>query len=202
MLQRNMVKKNRKNVPVLVVDFGSQTTQLILRRVREIGVYCEVISHNNIIDSIKEFRPKAIIFSGGPSSAFERFSPKVDKKVFQSNIPILGICYGMQIICEQLNGKVKKTNKREFGKAHIKVLKKSRLFEGLKTSNKSQVWMSHGDEVVNVPSGFEIIAQSEDNIAAIANTKKKIYGLQFHPESIATSYGKDFFKNFIEICYA
>ena len=192
-----MVKKNRKNVPVLVVDFGSQTTQLILRRIREIGVYCEVVSHNKIIDSIKEFKPKAIIFSGGPSSAFERFSPKVDKKVFQSNIPILGICYGMQIICEQLNGKVKKTNKREFGKAHIKILKKSLLFEGLKTSSKSQVWMSHGDEVVKVPSGFEIIAKSEYNIAAIANTKKNIYGLQFHPEVNHTLKGKQFIRNFI-----
>ena len=198
MLQKTVVKNKNKNVPVLVVDFGSQTTQLILRRIREIGVYCEVVSYNNIIDRIKQFRPKAIIFSGGPSSAFERFSPKVDKKVFQFNIPILGICYGMQIICEQLNGKVKKTSKREFGKAHIKVLKKSPLFKGnLKTSGKTQVWMSHGDEVVNIPSGFEIIAKSEDNIAAIANTKKKIYGLQFHPEVNHTLKGKEFIRNFI-----
>ena len=193
-----MIKKNKRNVPVLVIDFGSQTTQLILRRIREIGVYCEVVSHDNIIDRIKEFRPKAIIFSGGPSSAFGKFSPKVDKKVFQSNIPILGICYGMQIICEQLNGKVKKTNKREFGKAHIKVLKKCLLFKGnLKTLSKSQVWMSHGDEVVNIPSGFEIIAKSENNIAAIANTKKHIYGLQFHPEVNHTLKGKEFIRNFI-----
>ena len=103
-----MIKNNKKYVPVLVVDFGSQTTQLILRRIREIGIYCEVISYHQIIDKIKEFKPKAIIFSGGPSSAFHRFSPKVDKKVFDIKIPILGICYGMQIICEQLKGKVKK----------------------------------------------------------------------------------------------
>ncbi|MAH89390.1 MAG: glutamine-hydrolyzing GMP synthase [Pelagibacterales bacterium] len=197
-----MLKKNKKNVPVLVVDFGSQTTQLILRRIREIGVYCEVVSYFSIINKIKEFKPKAIIFSGGPSSAFERFSPKVDKKVFKANIPILGICYGMQIICEQLNGKVKKTNKREFGKAHIKVLKKNLLFKGnLKVSSKSQVWMSHGDEVVNIPSGFEIIAKSEDNIAAISNIKKKIYGLQFHPEVNHTLKGKHLIRNFIlNIC--
>ena len=119
-----MIKNNKKYVPVLVVDFGSQTTQLILRRIREIGIYCEVISYNQIIDKIKELKPKAIIFSGGPSSAFNRFSPKVDKKVFDTKIPILGICYGMQIICEQLNGKVKKTHKREFGKAYIRALKK------------------------------------------------------------------------------
>ena len=193
-----MIKKNKKNIPVLVVDFGSQTTQLILRRVREIGVYCEVVSYNDIIDKIKEFAPKAIIFSGGPSSAFEKYSPKVDKKVFETNIPILGICYGMQIICEQLKGKVKKTNKREFGKAHIEVLKNSPLFrDNLKIYSKSQVWMSHGDEVVNIPLGFEIIAKSENNIAAISNRKKKIYGLQFHPEVNHTLKGKQLIKNFI-----
>ena len=155
-----MIKSNKKNVPVLVIDFGSQTTQLILRRIREIGIYCEIISYHHIMDKMKELKPKAIIFSGGPSSAFHRFSPKVDKKVFDIKIPILGICYGMQIICEQLNGKVKKTHKREFGKAYIKVLKKSTLFKGnIKLNSKTQVWMSHGDEVVKVPTGFEIIAR-------------------------------------------
>ena len=169
-----MLKEDKKYVPVLVVDFGSQTTQLILRRIREIGVYCEITSSNQIIDKIKELQPKAIIFSGGPSSAFHRFSPKVDKKVFDTKIPILGICYGMQIICEQLNGKVKKTHKREFGKAYIKALKKSTLFkDNIKLNNKTQVWMSHGDEVVKVPTGFEIIARSDNNIAAISNKKKK-----------------------------
>ena len=163
-----MIKKDKKHIPVLVVDFGSQTTQLILRRVREIGIYCEVISYNQIIDKIKELQPKAIIFSGGPSSAFNRFSPKVDKKVFNTKIPILGICYGMQIICEQLNGKVKKTNKREFGKAYIRAFKKSALFkDNIKSNSKTQVWMSHGDEVVKVPSGFEIIASSDNNICLL-----------------------------------
>ena len=94
---------------ILILDFGSQYTQLIARRIREIGVYCEVIAHNNLMQNIQKFKPKAIIFSGGPSSAFEKFSPKVDKEVFETKIPILGICYGMQIICEQLNGKVKRT---------------------------------------------------------------------------------------------
>ena len=170
-----MVKKNRKTVPVLVVDFGSQTTQLILRRIREIGVYCEVITNTNIMQSIREFQPKAIIFSGGPSSAFEKFSPKVDKEVFEK-IPILGICYGMQIICEQLNGKVKKTKKREFGKAVIKILKKNTLFkDNLNLNSSSQVWMSHGDEVVKIPTGFEIIAKSDNNVAAIANKKKYLW---------------------------
>ena len=193
-----MIIKDKKHIPVLVVDFGSQTTQLILRRVREIGIYCEVISYNQIIDKIKELQPKAIIFSGGPSSAFNKFSPKVDKKVFNTKIPILGICYGMQIICEQLNGKVKKTNKREFGKAYVRALKKSALFkDNIKSNSKTQVWMSHGDEVVKVPKGFEIIARSDNNIAAIAHEKKKIYGLQFHPEVIHTLKGKQLIRNFI-----
>ena len=193
-----MIKKNKKYVPVLVVDFGSQTTQLILRRVREIGVYCEVISFNQFHNKIKEIKPKAIILSGGPSSAFHKFSPKIDKKVFDAKIPILGICYGMQIICEQLNGIVKKTHKREFGKAYIRVLKKNALFkDNIKLNSKIQVWMSHGDEVVKIPTGFKIIAKSDNNIAAISHTKKKIYGLQFHPEVIHTLKGKLLIKNFI-----
>ena len=175
-----MINNNKKYVPVLVVDFGSQTTQLILRRIREIGIYCEVLSPNQIMEKIKELQPKAIIFSGGPSSAFDKFSPKVDKKVFDTKIPILGICYGMQIICEQLNGKVKKTHKREFGKAYLRVLKKSTLFkDNLKLNNKTQVWMSHGDEVVKVPTGFEIIAKSDNNIAAISHKKKKFMAYSF-----------------------
>ena len=193
-----MIKKNDKHIPVLVVDFGSQTTQLILRRIREIGVYCEIVSYHNIMEKIKQFQPKAIIFSGGPSSAFDKFSPKVDKKIFEIKIPILGICYGMQIICEQLNGKVKKTKKREFGKAHIKILKKSLLFKDtIKLNSTTQVWMSHGDEVVKIPRGFEIIARSDDNIAAFSNVKKRIYGLQFHPEVIHTLRGKILLKNFL-----
>ena len=193
-----MVEKNKKTVPVLVVDFGSQTTQLILRRIRDIGVYCEVITYNDIMQNIKKSKPKAIIFSGGPSSAFDKFSPKVDKEVFESKIPILGICYGMQIICEQLKGKVKKTKKREFGKAVIKVTKKNALFKDIINLNStSQVWMSHGDEVVKVPNGFEISAKSDNNIAAIVNKNKNIYGLQFHPEVIHTLKGNQLIKNFI-----
>ncbi|MAJ24441.1 MAG: glutamine-hydrolyzing GMP synthase [Rickettsiales bacterium] len=194
-----MIEKNIKSIPVIVVDFGSQTTQLILRRIRECGVYCEVVSHKNLIEKIELYQPKAIIFSGGPSSVFSKFSPKVDQKVFKKNIPILGICYGMQVICEQLNGKVNKTSKREFGKAYIKALKLNPLFKGMiKKGKKSQVWMSHGDEVISVPKGFDIIATSnDDNITAIANIKKNIYGLQFHPEVIHTLKGKQLIENFI-----
>ena len=193
-----MYKKNNKLIPLLVVDFGSQTTQLILRRVREIGVYCEVVSYKEIYNKIIIHRPKAIIFSGGPSSVFAKFSPKVDKRVFECNIPILGICYGMQVICQQLKGKVRNTTKREFGKAYAKVIQKSLLFKGsIKKNTKMQVWMSHGDEVIEIPSGFEVIATSDKHIAAIANKKRKIYGLQFHPEVIHTLKGKTLIKNFI-----
>ena len=160
--------------------------------------YCFVVSYNKLYDKVIENKPKAIIFSGGPSSAFTKLAPKVDNRVFDINIPILGICYGMQIICEQLKGKVKKTNKREFGKAYIKVLKKNPLFnENKDTLKKTQVWMSHGDEVIKLPKGFEILATSENNIAAIMNKKKKIFGLQFHPEVIHTLKGKLLIKNFI-----
>ena len=197
-----MIKKNKKFVPIVVVDFGSQTTQLILRRIRDLGVYCEVISHHNIIKKIEEFQPKGIIFSGGPSSAFDKFSPKVDSKVYKAKIPILGICYGMQMLCVQLKGKVKKTSKREFGKAYIKVLKKSPIFQGvIKLNSSTQVWMSHGDEVVKVPAGFDVIARSDNNIAAMSHKKNKIYGVQFHPEVIHTLKGKQLIKNFIlDIC--
>ncbi len=192
-----MIKK--KLIPLLVVDFGSQTTQLILRRARELGVYCEVISYKNLRNSIIEYKPKALILSGGPSSVFLRTSPKIDKEIYNLKIPILGICYGMQLICEQLRGKVKETKVREFGKAKINVLKKNDLFgKSLIKGSISQVWMSHGDEVVKAPKGFEIIAKTLDvNIAAISNRQKKIYGLQFHPEVIHTVQGKNILKNFI-----
>ena len=133
------MKNNEKNIPVLVVDFGSQTTQLILRRIRELGVYCEIVSYKNLMFEIKKYSPKALIFSGGPSSAFVNSSPKVSEDIYKLNIPILGICYGMQIICQQLKGKVKETNTREFGKANIKILKNSAIFgSSLKKGNKSQ----------------------------------------------------------------
>ena len=189
----------KKHVPVLVVDFGSQTTQLILRRVRELGVYCEVVSHKDIFKCIKECSPKAIILSGGPASAFKKNAPKVNKKVYELNIPILGICYGMQLICEQHNGEVRETNIREFGKANIRVLKNDPIFNKvLKIGQKSQVWMSHGDQVNKIPNGFNVIANTESiKVAAISNKKKNIYGLQFHPEVVQSIKGTNLIKNFL-----
>ena len=121
---------------VLVVDFGSQTTQLIVRRVREIGIYCEIVSYKDLYLNIKKNKPEAIILSGGPASSFEKKSPKLEQNVLQMNIPILGICYGMQIICQTLGGRVQSSTKREFGKAEIKILEKNLLFKGIDFSKK------------------------------------------------------------------
>ena len=195
--------KTNNLAKVLVVDFGSQTTQLIIRRVRETGVYCEMVSYSLLSSYLKKNRPDALILSGGPASSFKKKSPKIDIKILNLGIPILGICYGMQIICQTLGGKVKNTNRREFGKAEIKVLKKNSLLEGVgKIKKSSQVWMSHGDEVVDLPVDFVKLATTKDNnIASIGNLKRKIYGLQFHPEVIHTIDGKLIIKNFLmRIC--
>ena len=186
---------------VSVVDFGSQTTQLIIRRVREAGIYCEVVSYNELPAYLKKNKPRAIIFSGGPASSFEKKSPKIDLEILNLGIPILGICYGMQLICQTLGGKVKSTKRREFGKAEIKVLRNNLLLKGIgNTKKSSQVWMSHGDEVIDLPSGFVKLATTKDNnIASIGNVRKKIYGLQFHPEVMHTLHGKLIIKNFLKI---
>ena len=184
---------------VLVVDFGSQTTQLIVRRVREVGIFCEMISYKNLSQYVKKYKPLAFILSGGPASSFEKKSPKIDTNILNLGIPILGICYGMQIICHTLGGKVTNTKKREFGKAEIKLIKNSLIFNGIIREKKSsQVWMSHGDEVTKIPKGFTKLATTQgNNIAAIGNIKKKIYGLQFHPEVFHTIKGKAIIKNFL-----
>jgi GMP synthase (glutamine-hydrolysing) len=186
---------NNKLNLVLIIDFGSQVTQLIARRIREIGVFCEVKNHDITIDEIVKVNPTAIIFSGGPSSVYEKDSPTIDKKIFDLNIPILGICYGQQLICHLLNGKVVSAKEREFGKAEIEVIQDSSIFYGVR--NK-QVWMSHGDMVEKIPDDFEIIAKTNSApFAAIANDRKKIYGLQFHPEVEHSLEGRLMLKNFV-----
>ena len=195
--------KTKELDKVLVVDFGSQTTKLIIRRIREIGFECEVIAYDELSNCIQNVKPKALILSGGPASSFKIKSPKIDIRILKMGIPVLGICYGMQLICHTLGGRVQSTNKREFGKAIIKVLSNDLLLKGINNTKKSsQVWMSHGDEVTILPSGFKKLATtSKNNIAAVGNINKKIYGLQFHPEVAHTLEGKLIFKNFlIEIC--
>ena len=183
---------------ILILDFGSQYTQLIARRVRELGVYCEIFHHKSSIRSIKEFNPKGIILSGGPETVKQKGAPKVAEKIFELNIPILGICYGMQTIAKQLGGKVELANKREFGHADLKLKNQAAsLFKGISKKNIS-VWMSHGDHVSKLPNGFKSCGVTSNSpIAAFFNPSKKIYGLQFHPEVTHTPQGKIILKNFV-----
>ena len=187
---------------ILILDFGSQYTQLIARRVRELGVYCEIYSYKASLLAIKKFSPQGIILSGGPETVKQKGSPKVASGVFKLGVPILGICYGMQTIAKQMGGKVELSKKREFGHASLKILNKSGgLFTGI-NQNTVNVWMSHGDHVVSLPEGFKKSARSSNSpIAAFANTKLNIFGLQFHPEVTHTPQGKKILSNFVRnIC--
>lgn len=181
---------------LLIVDFGSQVTKLIARRVREMGVYSEVHPYNKVDAAfLKSFSPKAIILSGGPSSVTEANSPRADDLIFKLGIPVLGICYGQQTMCQQLGGKVETSEEKEFGRADLNILETSRLFEGLETTER--VWMSHGDRVSDIPDGFEIIAKSENApFAAIEDEARKFYGVQFHPEVVHTVNGAKILRNF------
>jgi len=188
---------------ILILDFGSQVTQLIARRVREHGVYSEIRPFNISQDEITAFAPKGIILSGGPASVHESFSPTISKAVFEMGIPVLGICYGQQLMCQLLGGKVEKSDHREFGRAHVKVEANSPLFRDAWDNGGSyQVWMSHGDAVTQMPAGFEIIAATPSApYAAIANEGKKFYGVQFHPEVVHTPEGGKLLRNFVHnIC--
>ncbi len=185
---------------ILIVDFGSQYTQLIARRIRNLNFYCEIIScyKFKLIDfNINDIG--AIILSGGPNSIHEKGSPNIDFKIFEINKPILGICYGMQLICQNLDGLVGFGEVREFGSTGIHIIKKSLLTDGWCDQNsKIYTWMSHGDCVKKVPSDFEVIANSENgNVAIICNEEKKIYGIQFHPEVTNTDNGDQLLLNFI-----
>jgi len=183
---------------ILILDFGSQYTQLIARRVREERVYSEIRPYNILIDEIKTFNPKGIIFSGGPSSVYDTDAPICDKKILELDIPILGICYGMQLIAYLMGGEVEKAEKREFGRAEMTIKDQSDLFKGL--PEKISVWMSHSDKILKPPYGFEILASTENSPYA-AIKRDKIYGIQFHPEVVHTPMGKEIIRNFLfNIC--
>ncbi len=185
---------------IIILDFGSQYNQLIARRVREMGVYSEVVPFNTTIAEILEKKPVGIILSGGPSSVNAEDAHLVDREVFESGIPVLGICYGMQLTAHILGGKVKKGTKGEYGKANFEVLRSNPVLSGI--SRNSTVWMSHFDEVENVPEGFEISGKS-DVIAAMANEEKNIFTLQFHPEVSHTEEGAKMIENFVfNVCKA
>lgn len=183
---------------VLIVDFGSQVTQLIARRLREAGVYCEIHPFNKAGEALKTVAPKAIILSGGPNSTTDTDSPRADHALFEAGVPVLGICYGEQTICAELGGKVESGHHREFGRAEIVITRESPLFAGIgAVDHRETVWMSHGDRVTAIPEGFHVIATSEGApYAAIADEERKIYGVQFHPEVMHTPRGAVILKNF------
>ena len=181
---------------VIIVDFGGQYAQLIARRVRECGVYCEILPYVKSADEILAKNPKAIILSGGPSSVNAPDAPKIDNKIFKAGIPVLGICYGMQLICNELGGKVARPAKREYGHAMFYLDGENSLFDGL--SKESAVWMSHGDSVVEMPKGFSLAGHTDlTPTAAVANEERKMYAVQFHPEVVHTEEGTALLKNFL-----
>src|SRR5690606_9363441 len=184
---------------VLIIDFGSQVTQLIGRRVREAGVYCEIIPFQSAEEAFHRMRPKAIIFSGGPASVLDQGSPRAPQVVFDSGLPDLGICYGQQTLATQLGGTVEGGHAREFGRADVEILKESPLFEGFwEVGRKYPVWMSHGDRVTVAPEGFEIIGVSENAPFAICvNEAKRYYTTMFHPEVVHTPDGAKLLSNFV-----
>ncbi|MGD9867778.1 MAG: glutamine-hydrolyzing GMP synthase [Hyphomicrobiales bacterium] len=183
---------------ILIVDFGSQVTQLIARRIREAGVYCEIVPFQKAGPAVAAFAPRGIILSGGPASVHETGSPHAPKEVFASGLPVLGICYGEQAICEQLGGKVEPSTEREFGRAFIEVKDECPLFEGVwKKGERHQVWMSHGDRVTALPKGFRVVAVSDNApFAAVCDEKRDYYGVQFHPEVVHTPDGARLLANF------
>ena len=181
---------------VLILDFGSQVTKLIARNVRELNVYCEIISYDTNIDKIKQLKPDCIIFSGSPASIYDKKPPLFDKKLLDINLPILGICYGAQLISKIYKSNVKKSKIREFGPAKLIKNKNHKILLGIK--NNSVSWMSHGDTIVKLGKNLEGLAKSEfGSIALFKHKNKNIFGTQFHPEVVHTSFGKDFLSNFI-----
>ena len=190
---------NPHSEKILIIDFGSQVTQLIARRVRESGVYSEIQPFNAVTaKSLKSFAPKGIILSGGPASAIESGAPQAPDAVFELGVPVLGICYGQQTMVEQLGGKVEGSDQREFGRAAFEVMDACALFDGAwKPGSREQVWMSHGDRVTALPKGFRVVGTSENApFAAIADDARRFYGVQFHPEVVHTPNGAALYRRF------
>ena len=187
---------------ILILDFGSQYTQLIARRVREQSVYCEIHPHSLGLDEVKAWNPAGLILSGGPSSVLAPGSPDLEPAILELELPILGICYGLQLLTHHLGGLVEEAGEHEYGRALLKIKGERPLFAGLEGGPERSVWMSHGDRVVRLPPGFEVLATSENSpFAAIGQTQKPIFGLQFHPEVVHTDAGDQILANFVHgIC--
>lgn len=185
---------------ILIFDFGSQYGQLIARRVRELNVFCQIVRHDLKADRVAELKPKGLIFSGGPASVYEKGAPRCDPAVFELGVPVLGICYGMQLACQALGGEVKPAASREFGRAHITVLETDTLFAGI--PHETEVWMSHGDQVSTVCGDFIPLASTETcPVAAVRHRTRPVFGLQFHPEVSHTPCGTRILRNFLyEAC--
>ena len=186
---------------IIILDFGSQYTQLIARRIREAGVYCEILPFNTPVSEIKARHPKGLILSGGPSSVYDENAPRSEKDlVDQSNSPVLGICYGLQLMAHQLGGEVEPSSSREYGYARLTVVNgETPLFAGL--PREMDVWLSHGDHVTKLPGGFHVTAMTNDAVNAFENPARKIFGVQFHPEVAHTPLGAQILRNFLfEIC--
>ncbi|MBS0351148.1 MAG: glutamine-hydrolyzing GMP synthase [Proteobacteria bacterium] len=202
MIKKSFPEEESQNIyshRILILDFGSQYSQLIARRVRELGIYCELMPCDTDEEKIKSFNPHGIILSGGPETLTSDKSPRIPNIIFSIDCPLLGICYGMQAMALQLGGRVHNAVKREYGYAQVKIENAANLFLNM---NLLDVWMSHGDYVTELPSGFEVIASTENSpYAAIANVEKNYYGLQFHPEVTHTPQGKDILQRFVmDVC--
>ena len=184
---------------ILIVDFGSQVTQLIARRVREEGIYCEIVPFQSADKAFAELAPKAVILSGGPASVLDQNAPSAPQAIFTAGIPVLGICYGEQTMAKQLGGKVEGGHHREFGRAEVTVTADCALFEGVwEKGQRYPVWMSHGDRVTVLPEGFAVVATSENApIAVIADEVRRFYAAQFHPEVVHTPHGAALIRNFV-----
>ncbi len=181
---------------ILILDFGSQYTQLIARRIRELDVYSEIKPYSFPLEKIKENLPAGIILSGGPASVYAENAPLPDPGIFELGIPVLGICYGLQVLAYLLDGEVDRAGRREYGRAELSIFDDSDLLNGL--DNPTTVWMSHGDHLIRLPKGFDVIGATENSpIAAIRHKEKRIFGIQFHPEVVHTLQGNELFRNFL-----
>src|SRR5262249_38960413 len=181
---------------ILILDFGGQYTQLIGRRIREANVYTEIVPFNTPLDTLKALQPKGLILGGGPASVYEKDAPLCDPGIFKLGVPVLGICYGMQLIGKELGGRVEPAEHREYGSRELDSITSSCLLDGMR-----RVWMSHGDRILEPPPGFEITARTENTIAAMENPQRKVFGVQFHPEVTHTENGAALLRRFaFDVC--
>src|SRR6266480_3917691 len=200
-LHNNLRDSSVETQSIVVLDFGAQYSQLIARRIRELNVFSVVLPCTTSLDEIRSQSPAGIVLSGGPCSVYDADAPNTDPRVFELGVPVLGICYGLQLMVHVLGGKVNPAKTREYGHAEVEIVAESELFSGLPKS--LEVWMSHGDEAVELPSGFSLIAQSPNSLAAIQNPAKKMFAVQFHPEVRHTRMGAEILRNFVlNICRA